>query len=104
MNSRHPPVSHIAGVLAAREGRVPSHILAQDIMDRLTREGFVIVPAGGDAAAAHAALAELDSVLHFPGEPEPLAGFAAQLEIEDDTDLGRACARARAILDYGAAP
>ncbi|AWB24222.1 MULTISPECIES: hypothetical protein [Methylobacterium] len=104
MTSRHPPVSHIAGVLAAQESRIPSHELAQAIMDRLTREGFAIVPADGDTAAAWKALAELDEVLTLPGTPELVAGFAQQLEIEDDQDLARVCGRVRALLDYGAAP
>lgn len=102
--TRHPPISHIAGVLAAKEGLVPSYVLAQAIMDRLAREGFIIVPADGDAGAAYAVLQELDGVLNLPGTPETVAGFASQLEIEDDQDLARVCGRVRALLDYGSAP
>lgn len=103
MTSRHSPVSHVAGVLAAQEGRIPSHELAQAIMDRLAREGFAVVPRDSEAAA-YQALQGLDAVLDLPGTPELVAGFAAQLEIEDPTGLADACGRARALLDYGSAP
>jgi hypothetical protein len=68
MTSRHPPVSHIAGAIAAQEGRIPSHALAQVIIDRLHREGFAIVRRDSEAAA-YQDLVELDEVLNRPGSP-----------------------------------
>ncbi len=102
--SRHPPDSHIAGVLAAQESRMPSHELAAAIMARLDREGFVIVPRDGQAA--YAALAGLDALLGLKdaaGDPELVAEWAAQLGLDSPAHLTSALVAVRDTLDHGAA-
>ena len=103
MTNRHPPVSHIAGVLAA-QGRIPSHELAAAIMARLTKEGFAIVPA--DGAGAYAALQALDGLLALrdaAGDPELVTEWAAQLGMDSPAGLTSALVAVRDVLDHGAA-
>lgn len=104
MTSRHPPVSHIAGVLAAQEGRIPSHELAAAIMARLDREGFVVV--ARDGQAAYAALADLDAHLSLrdaAGDPELVTEWAAQLGHDSPAALQSTLVAVRDALDHGAA-
>jgi hypothetical protein len=103
MTNRHPPVSHIAGVLAA-QGRIPSHELAQAVVARLDREGFVIVPRDGQAA--YAALAGLDAILALrdaAGDEELVTEWAAQLGHDSPARLTGALVAVRDALDHGAA-
>ncbi|ACS39116.1 hypothetical protein [Methylorubrum extorquens] len=102
MISRHPPVSHIAGVLAAKEGLVPSHELAAAIMARLDREGFAIVPR--DQAGAVAALQALDGILALrdaAGDEELVTEWAEQLGHDSPARLTSALVAVRNVLDQG---
>ncbi|MFY9293458.1 MAG: hypothetical protein WAP03_22565 [Methylorubrum rhodinum] len=103
MTSRHPPVSHIAGTIAALESRVPSHELAALIMNRLDREGFVVVPR--DQGGAHAALQGLDALLalrDLAGDEELVRDWAGQLGMDSPAGLTSALAAVRDALDNGA--
>jgi hypothetical protein len=100
MTSRHPPASHIAGVLAAQEGRIPSHELAAAIVDRLAREGFVIVPR--DQGAAVAALQGIDGILGLrdaAADEDLVTEWAGQLGMDDPSPLASALAAVRDVLD-----
>ncbi|MBE7196321.1 MAG: hypothetical protein INR70_00760 [Parafilimonas terrae] len=104
MTSRHPPVSHIAGAIAALESRVPSHELAALIMARLDREGFVIVPRDGQAA--YAALADLDALLALrdaASDEGLVKEWAEQLGHDSPAALQSTLVAVRAVLDHGAA-
>ena len=104
MTSRHPPVSHIAGAIAAQEGRIPSHERAAAIVARLAKEGFAIVPR--DQAGAYAALANIDALLGLRdavGDAELVTEWAAQLGLDSPARLTSALVAVRDALDHGAA-
>lgn len=101
MTSRHLPVSHVAGVLAAQESRVPSHELAALIMARLEREGFIVVPRESDGAA-YQALAALHANLALreaAADEELVREWAAQLGMDGHSGLMSTLVAVRDVLD-----
>lgn len=88
MTSRHPPVSHIAGEIAASGKRDAADVAAR-IVARLAREGFLIVPADGEAGAV-AALQALDAILDLRGAAEDeglVREWAGQMGMDGPTSL-----------------